>query len=77
MQEVGLLLEPAMTGQRWRTYALILQIYVLMQAMSKCLDYLGPTWGVIAATCLIPLALLGLAIPITPDRTVGRHRTEE
>lgn len=66
-----------MTASRWRTYALILQVYASFQAIPTILDLLGRTWGVIAATCLIPITLIGFLVPVTSDRTTGRHRVEE
>lgn len=66
-----------MTGQRWRTYALLLHLFATAAATRWVLDHLPDPWRYPAAVVLASWALLGLIIPVTTDRTVGRHRTEE
>lgn len=66
-----------MTGQSWRTYALLLHLIAAGAAASWLLDHLDEWWRYPAVVFLLGWALVGLIIPVTPDRTVGRHRTEE
>lgn len=66
-----------MTGQSWRTYALLLHLYATYTAVTWFLDHLAAPWGSIAAIFLLGWALVGLIVPVISDRTVGRHRSEE
>jgi hypothetical protein len=66
-----------MTGQRWRTYALLLQIFATYTAIDWLLDHTSEPWGFVTTVFLLGFSLLGLIVPVTTDRTVGRHRIEE
>lgn len=66
-----------MTGQQWRTYALLLHLIATGVAVGWLLGHLDDPWRYPAVVFLLGWALLGLIVPVTSDRTVGRHRTEE
>lgn len=66
-----------MTGSRWRTYALLLHLYATYTAATWLVDRFGNPWGYVSTVFLLGISLLGLIVPVTSDRTVGRHRTEE
>lgn len=66
-----------MTGQRWRTYALLLQLYATYAAIDWLLDHFDEPWGFVTTVFLLGFSLLGLIVPVTPDRVTARHRREE
>lgn len=66
-----------MTGQQWRTYALLLQFFATYTAIDWLLDRFDEPWGFVTTVFVLGFSLVGLIVPVTSDRTVGRHRTEE
>lgn len=66
-----------MTGQQWRTYALLLHLIAAAVGARWALDHLPDPWRHPAAIFLATWMLLGLIIPVTRDRASGRHRVEE
>lgn len=65
-----------MTGQRWRTYALLLHLYAIYSAATWLIDQLSNPWGYIATIFLLGWALIGLIVPVTADRA-AKHRLDE
>lgn len=66
-----------MTSQQWRTYALLLHLIAAAVAARWTLDNLPDPWRYPAAIFLTSWMVLGLIVPVTTDRTAGRHRSEE
>ncbi|MDX3661307.1 hypothetical protein PV646_28715 [Streptomyces sp. ID05-26A] len=66
-----------MTGQQWRTYALLLHLVATGAAVAWLFERLGEPWRYTVTVFLLGWALLGLIVPVSTDRTVGRHRIEE
>jgi hypothetical protein len=65
-----------MTGQRWRTYALLLHFYATYKAVTWLVDRYDNPAGYIAAAFVAATCLVGLIVPVTQDR-VARHRRDE
>ena len=65
-----------MTGQRWRTYALLLHFYATFNAATWLIDRLGNPWGYVGATFMLGICLVGLIVPVTQD-PAARHRRDE
>ncbi len=66
-----------MTGQRWRTYALLLHFIVTYKVATALIDRLGSPWGYVGTALLLSTCLVGMVVPAISDRTTGRHRVEE
>lgn len=66
-----------MTGQQWRTYALLLHLIAAAVGARWALDHLPGPWRYPAAIFLASWMLLGLIVPVTSDRVTARHRREE
>lgn len=65
-----------MTGQQWRTYALLLQLYVTYRAVNWLLDNLSDSWGYVTSVFVLVWSLVGLIVPVTRDRE-AKHRVVE
>lgn len=65
-----------MTGQRWRTYALLLHFFATYKAITWIIDRFDNAWGFVSTVFLLGICLLGLIVPVTRDR-VPRHRRDE
>jgi hypothetical protein len=66
-----------MTGQRWRTYALLLHFVATYKAATWVLDFYGNPLGYIIVVFLAGTCLVGLIVPVAPDPPGPRHRREE
>lgn len=65
-----------MSGQRWRTYALLLHFYATYRASTWCIGYYGNPWGYVATMFLVGTCLVGLIVPVVEERA-ARHRAVE
>lgn len=65
-----------MTGQRWRTYALLLHLYITYKLVTWLLDHLGNPWGYVSTVFVVGWSLVGLIVPVTQERAVRYRRGE-
>lgn len=65
-----------MSGQQWRFYALMLQLFAAYKAATWLLDHLGNPWGYIGTVFVAGWSLVGLIVPVTQERAVRYRRGE-
>jgi hypothetical protein len=65
-----------MTGQQWRTYALLLHLIATYKVVDWLLDNFDEPWGFITSMFVAASCLVGLIVPVSRDRA-AKHRREE